>query len=283
MRILEQCITAWPMRDLQVQVQSLREAFSADINKAFQLKPSFPFASPSSKLATSPSSDGHYHDSQLLPQDGSDLKPQMGYQQPITPPISAVEGRPMMGNPSANPPPNPPTINTTQLGDDAMAQWNPSRLFEYGAKSLKLDTLLARKMAANRKKSQWNMAFGTPASTVSSSNQLGPNSPSAMYSPTASTVGSAHDMSHAGDPLSGQSPQHFSVTSNMPSTAQMQSMQTSYASQTQALVSPAMWRDTVASTYVPNDLKRRWDDVGGPAWGGGHDHHQVAHPLSGRH
>lgn len=47
MRILEKCMNAWPMTDMQRQIDSMREAFSADLRKPFVLKPSFPYGSPS--------------------------------------------------------------------------------------------------------------------------------------------------------------------------------------------------------------------------------------------
>ena len=278
MQILEQCITAWPMRDLQAQVHSLREAFSADINKPFQLKPSFPFASPMTRLAPSPSSDTFHQEVQTVSPAPSELKPQMAYhQQPVTPPISAgLEGQHVLRNQ-----PLQPLATGQQLGEDGLPQWNPTRLFEYGAKSLKIDTSFARKLGADLRKSQWSMAFGTPTSTVPSVNQLNPNSPAALYSPAASTVGSTHEIPHTSDPMSGHSPQHFSLATNMPSTTQMQAP-TTYAPQAQQLVSPAMWRDTVASTYVSNDLKRRWDGVSGPAWHGEPgQQQQVACPVTG--
>ncbi|KIW04048.1 hypothetical protein, variant [Verruconis gallopava] len=52
MRILEQVIPHWPLPEVQAQVNSLREAFSADTSKPFDLKPSFPFGSPSAQNAS---------------------------------------------------------------------------------------------------------------------------------------------------------------------------------------------------------------------------------------
>ncbi|KAL2158032.1 hypothetical protein VTH06DRAFT_4842 [Thermothelomyces fergusii] len=63
MRILERCMSAWPMPDMQRQIDSVREAFSADIRKPFVLKPTFPYGSPHS--ATHPSPPGRPLDSQM--------------------------------------------------------------------------------------------------------------------------------------------------------------------------------------------------------------------------
>lgn len=44
MRILEACIKEWPMIEIETQIYGLRAAFSADLNKPFDLKPSFPYS-----------------------------------------------------------------------------------------------------------------------------------------------------------------------------------------------------------------------------------------------
>ncbi|QQK45521.1 Zn(2)-C6 fungal-type DNA-binding domain [Penicillium digitatum] len=61
MRILETCSTAWPMPEIQAQIDSLRLAFSADMHRPFELKPSFPYGSPSEPYHPSPPMDAHYH------------------------------------------------------------------------------------------------------------------------------------------------------------------------------------------------------------------------------
>ncbi|CAK7273960.1 hypothetical protein SEPCBS119000_005925 [Sporothrix epigloea] len=47
MRVLETCMTSWPMADMQRKIDAMREAFSADVRKPFVLKPTFPYSSPS--------------------------------------------------------------------------------------------------------------------------------------------------------------------------------------------------------------------------------------------
>lgn len=49
MRILERCIAEWPMPEVEAQIDGLRSAFSADLSKPFDLKPSFPYGSPSER------------------------------------------------------------------------------------------------------------------------------------------------------------------------------------------------------------------------------------------
>lgn len=84
MRILERCSTAWPMPEIQAQIDSLRLAFSADTHRPFELKPSFPYGSPSEPYQPSPPMDAHYH-----PHLGN-VQSRVGLNAyPITPPISA--------------------------------------------------------------------------------------------------------------------------------------------------------------------------------------------------
>ena len=88
MRILERCSTAWPMPEIQAQIDSLKLAFSADTNRPFELKPSFPYGSPSEPYQPSPPMDAHYHPH--LNQVSSNVQSRVGFNaHPITPPISA--------------------------------------------------------------------------------------------------------------------------------------------------------------------------------------------------
>ncbi|OAQ68010.1 fungal transcriptional regulatory protein [Pochonia chlamydosporia 170] len=43
MRVMEEVMQAWPMPDLQKQIDAFREAFSADLSKPFVLRPEFPY------------------------------------------------------------------------------------------------------------------------------------------------------------------------------------------------------------------------------------------------
>ncbi|UKZ75304.1 hypothetical protein TrVFT333_002982 [Trichoderma virens FT-333] len=54
MRIMEKVMEAWPMPELQRQIDAVREAFSADVRKPFVLKPSFPYGSPHPSHSASP-------------------------------------------------------------------------------------------------------------------------------------------------------------------------------------------------------------------------------------
>lgn len=84
MRILELCSSAWPMPEIQAQIDSLRLAFSANINCPFELKPSFPYGSPSEAYQPSPLHDSHYNDQ--LNSIPNTVQNSMGYStHPLTP------------------------------------------------------------------------------------------------------------------------------------------------------------------------------------------------------
>src|ERR1700760_2879163 len=66
MRLLEQCTPSWPMESMRKQIDALREAFSADTSKPFDLKSAFPFGSPLSQPSELPiGSTGSFRQSQL--------------------------------------------------------------------------------------------------------------------------------------------------------------------------------------------------------------------------
>lgn len=144
MRILEKCTSSWPMPDMQQQIESLRQAFSADVRKPFVLKPSFPYGSPAAPANTSPARGNlqQYRqgstsmENQNLEHQNAQ-QPQVSYtSHPISPPISAggvdtksdspaVQSLVMMATGQRA----PVSINSGVPMSD-QATWNPSRIFE---------------------------------------------------------------------------------------------------------------------------------------------------------
>jgi hypothetical protein len=152
MRILEKCTSSWPMPDMQQQVDTLREAFSADTRKPFVLKASFPYGSPGAPVNTTPPRLAQYiphpqisrtssMDQQPLDHHHVSQASQVSYNtHPITPPISAgsgdaksdspavqslvmmATGQRMPQQPQQNMPSTLPMVDTSA--------WNPSRIFE---------------------------------------------------------------------------------------------------------------------------------------------------------
>lgn len=110
MRILEECAPSWPMPEMQQQVDNLRQAFSADVNKPFELKPTFPFGSPQvhsqSSPPNNPSSFRSRHPSQQSPLD-----------QPAQSLVMMASGQRA-------------SQSTTGMQMQESVPWNPQRIFD---------------------------------------------------------------------------------------------------------------------------------------------------------
>ena len=138
-------MTAWPMPDMQRQIDAVREAFSQDTRKPFVLKPSFPYGSPqSTKMATPPRSDALYRPNPMRASPLGhhvDTNVSVSYtSHPITPPVSA--GPPdLKGDSSpassqslmmmaAGQSSQAPSMQGSMPLADAHTSWNPTRIFE---------------------------------------------------------------------------------------------------------------------------------------------------------
>lgn len=110
MRILETCAPSFPMPEMQQQVNNLRQAFSADVSKAFELKPSFPFGSPQVAPQSSPlSNHGSYR-----PRHPSHPSP---LEQPAQSLVMMASGQRTL-----------PSGSGIQMPENV--QWNPQRIFD---------------------------------------------------------------------------------------------------------------------------------------------------------
>ncbi|KAF2088112.1 hypothetical protein K490DRAFT_40420 [Saccharata proteae CBS 121410] len=252
MRILEQCIPNWPMPEMQAQVNNLREAFSADVNKPFELKPSFPYGSPAVHSQSSPISDGGYRSrGGPGPHDPSLEQPgQVNYTtHPITPPISASDSEPKADSPvvqslvmmaaggggasGQNARQSQPSAAAAAMQSQEPVQWNPTRIFD-----------------------QWNAAFGTPPPSTTTS-QSSPPSLRQPHPPGTYELRTPQEQQatpgnyyHA----SSVSP-HTQQIPSVP--AQLPPPPVTYATAA-PYVTPSMWQDVVASSFS-DGLKRRWD------------------------
>lgn len=128
MRILETCSSAWPMPEIQKQVDSLREAFSADINQPFELRANFPYGTP--KRA----SEGDTPTDTSFVQDVMSTANQVSrtaYAASMAPPVqkclmshnNTAHAMVMMNNTAPN------ELENMQMSQQA-SQWNPTRIFE---------------------------------------------------------------------------------------------------------------------------------------------------------
>ncbi|OOF96232.1 hypothetical protein ASPCADRAFT_47118 [Aspergillus carbonarius ITEM 5010] len=221
MRILERCSSAWPMPELQAQIDSLRFAFSADVNQPFELKPTFPYGSPSESYHPSPPLDSHYG-----PQINqvSSVQSRVGYTAyPVTPPISAgtedsktdSQHQPLGLIPSHSM--STHAINTPLVDENS---WDPTRIIN-----------------------QWDMAFsiGTPTVTT--------NSPPMALSNSSQAVQSS---------LPEHFPVPYEQQSKVASVAPTPVPHSQFTGQ-QVLFTARDWQQSVASVYDPNGLKRRWN------------------------
>ncbi|KAK0630161.1 hypothetical protein B0T17DRAFT_489636 [Bombardia bombarda] len=233
MRILEKCVGAWPMPDMQKQIDSVREAFSADTRKPFVLKPSFPYGSPQSTAHSSPLGPPYRGElSQARSMDHRiDTQVQHSHvsytSHPISPPISAgpldtkgdspdVQSLAMMASGHGT---QAQTVQQTLPLADAPA-WNPSRIFD-----------------------QWNTSFGTPPVQPPPSSLASQPSSHSIPSSGASESTSIQDIQ--------------AVHAQLPTGSQQIPAQHYAAATVQTFVTPAMWQESVASVYE-GGLKRSW-------------------------
>lgn len=131
-------MSSWPMPDMQKQVDSIREAFSADTRKPFVLKPSFPYGSPQSTHSSPPAAS--YRSD--LPQPAA-MNQRLGTQVQhshvsYSHPISPVSVGPL-DNKSDSPDLQSLAMMSSGHGTQApthqglmvdASSWNPSRIFE---------------------------------------------------------------------------------------------------------------------------------------------------------
>ncbi|KAJ5204085.1 uncharacterized protein N7498_004964 [Penicillium cinerascens] len=224
MRILERCSTAWPMPEIQAQIDSLRLAFSADTSRRFELKPSFPYGSPSEPYQPSPPMDAHYHPH--LNQVSNNVQSRVGFNaHPITPPISTGAEDSKSDTSSqlqslGMVPHQPPTTHPLDAPLVDESSWDPTRIIN-----------------------QWDMAFSVNPSTVSA------NSPPM---PMNNTPQPMSNMVNHQYPIQYESPSKVTV----PPT---QSVSPPQFQTPQVVFSARDWQQSVASVYDPQGLKRRWN------------------------
>jgi len=208
MRVLEDCAVMSPMKELQGQVQTLREAFSADVTRPFELKTGALNGSIMTAVmqqSSVPDSHRAFSHPQLRLQISQAQQQQIlvTHSMPVTPisdhgddnadgPLAAASLA-MMSHQKTLPPGH-------HRGDDGsgIAAWNPAPIFEYATSSVPLSSVpapiaphqrshsfsaadlssdsphaqLGRNLTDARR-SQWPAPFGTPASSVvSNANQF---------------------------------------------------------------------------------------------------------------
>ena len=142
------------MPEMQMQVNQLREAFSADVNRPFELKRGFPFESPSPSvggLQPSPPPDINIQHPMLTRHESLGHQTQVPYHAtPMTPPISSagltfeeskdgllISG-PMQVMASSQQQSMPMQTTPMSIGQE----WNPTPIFAYVPSAPKLRLML---------------------------------------------------------------------------------------------------------------------------------------------
>ncbi|RDA82490.1 hypothetical protein CP532_2570 [Ophiocordyceps camponoti-leonardi (nom. inval.)] len=168
MRIMEKVMEAWPMPELQKQIDAVREAFSADVRRPFMLKPSFPYASPHPSSHSSPPRRTRGGQQLGTPPGGSQT-----LRHPVSPPGSTGPGDSKEDSPLVMMPQDGPA--TDMAIPDSQPAWNPTRIFEH-----------------------WNTSFGSPTPTdgvpAAHTGPLDLSSTSNMSAVHALTTGDAQQM-----------------------------------------------------------------------------------------
>ncbi|KAF1975677.1 hypothetical protein BU23DRAFT_66258 [Bimuria novae-zelandiae CBS 107.79] len=237
MRILEECAPSWPMPEMQQQVNNLRQAFSADVTKPFELKPTFPFGSPQvHSQSSTPNNPGSYRSRHPSQQSPLHQPGQVNYHaHPISPPISASDNDTTTDSPvaqslvmMASGQRAPQSAGGMQMQETV--PWNPQRIFD-----------------------QWNVAFGTPppSSTTQSSPPLRPPPTGTSSNYELRNPQDAAQTNYQMPNVSPQANDLSAASSQIPAT-------TTFAPPAATYVTPTMWQEVVASSFQ-DGLKRRWD------------------------
>ena len=245
------------MQEMRGQIDALREAFSADKDKPFELKMSFPYGTPSDSYEPSPPMESQYHRLQLPEQEPYSQQRSQSYPlQTITPPMSAVSRdsgfdsplpqqnrgiAPTSNNPSHSMTNYPQTYPQHSIPTVDEAQWNPTPIFH-----------------------QWSTAFSIPQPAIAPSPSATSTSPPVNFpvipqqcntpvSPSNSNPYiSQYPISAGGSITSAPQPQHQLQR------PQQQPPQTPKAGYPHAFVSSKQWQQSVASVFDPEGLKRRY-------------------------
>lgn len=290
MRILERCISAWPMTETEAQINALRAAFSADVNKPFELRESFPLGSPSDQSRPSPGPQSAPQSQpnilELQQQTPTTYIPQhlqlntMRGQTPYlaTPPVSAYSAT------DSKPPtpiyPSPyelpehaqfPTMPTSAGAyyqqptsiPSAELQWNPTPIIQ------QFDTAFAIQPSQLAPPPSLYSGSGASPPGVSgmplNTSFATTNSPPFTTSPTGYNQHQQQQQQH----YFAQQAQSFHHDTSSPIAGQPAQLPSSansgYATTgiggapAMQFVTPRQWQQSVQSVIDPSGLKRRWD------------------------
>lgn len=286
MRILEHCVSAWPMPETEAQINALRAAFSSDVNKPFELKESFPLGSPSSsdQSRLSPGSQPSFEKNQPAkipveihqPQPGAYMTQRMNQISGPTPYLSTPPVSSFSGDSKPHSPMYTQSFDLDQANyanipastggfyqqptSATEIQWNPTPIIH-----------------------QFDTAFAIPPSALAPPPSMYGGSVSSPTGSMQNTIQSS--FTSTGAPPYGSNPpaypqqQHYFAAQSQsfhdpnspvaaPAPQVSPSSNPGYAAAggmgTVLFVTPRQWQQSVANVVDPSGLKRRW----------GYDQHQ---------
>lgn len=233
-------MNAWPMEEMKAQIEALREAFSADKDKPFELKASFPFGTPSDTYAASPPPDSQYYQTQIPEEERSHPPANAPYSslQVMTPPVSRGSGfetsqlQPNNGGMVAAA--YDPATSTNNYGQ-AYPQpaltgleeinWNPAPIL-----------------------AQWDEAFAIPPAALAPT-------PLTASTPSSVPLSMLQQQPHQMLPISPPRPSPYQA--QFPPPGQQPSIPMPSATYSTSFVSPKQWQQSVANVMDPYGHKRR--------------------------
>ena len=247
------------MPEMEAQINTLRVAFSADVDKPFELKSSFPYGSPSGQYHPSLPLDDYDKGAQISSKpsyDNTTRYSQISHITPqaMTPTIETglSDQKPLIAQYQGDPDTAQVHHNQTQSSlptpqsdtTQGQSQWNPMPIID-----------------------QWNNAFSIPPSQMAPPSNHS-SSPTSSLPPHAQPVPQLIPQTPYPQPytqtnivaplfqqqtlISYHIPQH-QLTHTMPQT------QAPFVSDSPMFVTPRDWQQSVASVFDPGSLKRRWD------------------------
>jgi hypothetical protein len=256
MRVLEQCISAWRMPELEAQINTLRVAFSADVRKPFELKTSFRCGSPSEPYQPTPPLDSQYHHLQIPPNPQYDHQRQLTHPlQTLTPPISTGASESStespqypatFGLPNSQTAPSMMIHNSVPIQEDV--QWNPTPIID------QWDTAFAISPSAMAPPSSHSQSPSSNMPMLPQTPQnISPPQTSQSYAPMYPSAATQHVLQQQTHNYYGHQPPPQHYQSPVPQ------QPTTYAASAPVFVTPKDWQQSVASVFDPGRLKRRWD------------------------
>ncbi|OQN99474.1 hypothetical protein B0A48_14452 [Cryoendolithus antarcticus] len=273
MRILERCVSsAGP--EVQVQINTLREAFSSDTSRPFELKPGLGMRSPTMEPNRTPPAIDSSRD--VLQRTSSQHQSNAAWAR-LQPTMSATPITPLdpytsSFQSSAIPPTLPdttPLANSVHVFEPSLAQTyavsaydsHPNSTFQQHPQPYGRDTLpniepVSQVWDPSGIFNQWHNAFG-PATQPQQ-----PSPPNARYAQAAITTSMLPSLTQA-SPLSASTsfPQAYTDGSH-PTQHMQQQIPEPVAMTAIPAVTPVMWQDAFTSAYASGHGQKRYRDDG---------------------